>query len=50
MGLLTITATIIDVLALYILPAKTIYSQYVYENSPELNVKPENPVEKIKND
>ena len=39
MGLLTITATIIDAIALYISPMRTMYRQYVYELSPELEHK-----------
>lgn len=35
MGLLTLTATIIDVVALYIAPNKENYRQYVYDHSPE---------------
>ena len=35
MGLLTLTATIVDVFALYLVPAKDKYRQYVYDASPE---------------
>ena len=34
MGLLTLTATIVDTLALYILPDRFRYRGYVYETSP----------------
>ena len=36
MGLLTLTATVIDTLALYVLPARESYRRYVYEESEEL--------------
>lgn len=36
MGLLTLTATIIDVCALYLVPARETYKKYVYDTSPEL--------------
>ena len=35
MGLLTLTATVIDVIALYIVPNKENYRQYVFDESPE---------------
>lgn len=35
-GLLTLTATIIDTFALYLIPNKDIYRQYVFDSSPEL--------------
>ena len=35
MGLLTLTATVIDVIALYIVPNKDNYRQYVFDESPE---------------
>jgi len=35
MGLLTLTATVIDVIALYIIPNKDHYRQYVFDESPE---------------
>ena len=34
MGLLTLTATIVDTLALYVLPDRFRYRSYVYETSP----------------
>ena len=34
MGLLTLTATIVDILALYVLPDRFRYRSYVYETSP----------------
>lgn len=40
MGLLTLTATVIDTLALYILPARQDYRRYVYEESDELRRAP----------
>ena len=40
MGLLTLTATVIDVIALYIVPNKDNYRQYVFDESPEF-VKPQ---------
>jgi len=36
MGLLTLTATIIDTIALYVIPNKEMYRQYVFDSSPEL--------------
>ena len=36
MGLLTLTATIIDIIALYLVPNKQQYRQYVFDSSPEL--------------
>ena len=36
MGLLTLTATVIDTLALYILPNRRKYRQSVYDESPVL--------------
>ena len=39
MGLLTLAATIIDVAALYVVPDKSIYRQYVFDSSPELQTK-----------
>ncbi|XP_002155519.1 P2X receptor E isoform X1 [Hydra vulgaris] len=36
MGLLTLATTIIDVAALYVVPDKGIYRQYVFDSSPEL--------------
>ena len=36
MGLLTLTATVIDTLALYILPDKRRYRESVYDESPIL--------------
>ena len=38
-GLLTLTATIVDILTLYILPDKFRYRRFVYEESPVLEVK-----------
>lgn len=38
-GLLTLTATIVDVLALYVLPDKLRYRRFVYEESPILELK-----------
>ena len=35
MGLLTLTATVIDVIALYIVPNKDNYRQYVFDESPD---------------
>ena len=40
-GLLTLTATVVDILALYILPDKVRYRKYVYEESPILEMKKE---------
>jgi len=37
MGLLTLTATVIDVIALYIVPNKDNYRQYVFDESPEFS-------------
>ena len=37
MGLLTLTATVIDVIALYIIPNKDSYRQYVFDESPEFS-------------
>lgn len=37
MGLLALAATIIDTLALYLLPNKGIYRNYVYETSQVIN-------------
>ena len=37
MGLLTLTATIVDTLALYILPDRLKYRSYVYETSPSVD-------------
>lgn len=34
MGLLTLTATVVDTLALYVLPDRFRYRSYVYETSP----------------
>lgn len=39
MGLLTLTATIIDTLALYVLPDRTRYRSSVYEESPLLRAR-----------
>ena len=36
MGLLTLTATVIDILALYVLPDRGKYRKSVYEESPVL--------------
>lgn len=36
MGLLTLTATVIDIIALYLVPNKDLYRQYVFDSSPEL--------------
>jgi len=38
-GLLTLTATIVDILALYILPDKSRYRTFVYEQSPIVEMK-----------
>lgn len=38
-GLLTLTATIVDILVLYILPYKSEYRRFVYEESPILEMK-----------
>ncbi|XP_074638641.1 P2X receptor E-like isoform X1 [Acropora palmata] len=38
-GLLTLTATIVDILTLYILPDRFRYRRFVYEESPVLEVK-----------
>jgi len=38
-GLLTLTATIVDILALYILPDKLRYRRFVYEESPLIELK-----------
>ena len=38
-GLLTLTATIVDILALYILPDKLRYRRFVYEESPVVEMK-----------
>ena len=38
-GLLTLTATIVDILTLYILPDKFRYRRFVYEESPILELK-----------
>ena len=35
-GLLTLAVTIIDTLTLYILPARRLYRQYVYDESPNI--------------
>ena len=35
-GLLTLAVTIIDTLTLYILPARHMYRQYVYDESPNI--------------
>ena len=35
MGLLTLTATVIDIIALYIVPNKDNYRQYVFDESPD---------------
>lgn len=35
-GLLTLAVTIIDTLTLYILPARHMYRQYVYDESPSI--------------
>ena len=37
MGLLTLTATIVDTLALYILPDRLKYRRYVYETSQSVD-------------
>lgn len=36
MGLLTLTASIVDTLALYVLPDRLRYRSYVYESSPSV--------------
>ena len=41
-GLLTLTATIIDTFALYLIPNKDIYRQYVFDSSPELQKRMQN--------
>ena len=38
-GLLTLTATIVDILTLYILPDKLRYRRFVYEESPIVEMK-----------
>lgn len=40
-GLLTLTATVVDILVLYILPDKIKYRKCVYEESPILEMKKE---------
>lgn len=47
MGLCTLIATVIDILALYILPDRRKYRKFVYDESP--NLKP-SPKENIKKD
>lgn len=39
--MLKLTATVVDILALYILPDKVRYRKYVYEESPILEMKKE---------
>ena len=36
MGLLTLTATVMDVLALYVLPSRNRYKRFVFEESPQV--------------
>lgn len=41
MGLLALAATVIDVFALYLLPNRSRYREYVYEASKEITKKKE---------